>query len=179
MGDSATYTGDSSAQVLKVTHYGSNSGSSASSLAKVKPEVAVIEVGAGNTYGHPTEKTLTILANAGAKIYRTDENGNVVITSDGTKYTVSARKTGEELTPSNLAIPKEARISVPVTRVTVVPTQAVSSSSSGTCDCSKNKYNCGDFPLSSGVTAQQCYDYCKAQGKGDIHQLDRDKDGLA
>lgn len=47
------------------------------------------------------------------------------------------------------------------------------------CECSKDKYNCKDFPLSDGTTAQQCYDYCKSIGKGDIHKLDRDKDGKA
>jgi competence protein ComEC len=182
MGDASKYTGDPSAQVLKVTHHGSNSGSSPSFLAKVKPEVAVIEVGAGNSYDHPTQKTLTNLENAGAKIYQTDENGNIIIKSDGSSYTISAGKTGTTLTPSNQVIPKETQISIPMTKkATPVPTVAVSSSpsSSGTCDCSKNKYNCGDFPLSNGVTVQQCYDYCKMQGKGDIHQLDRDKDGLA
>jgi hypothetical protein len=46
-----------------------------------------------------------------------------------------------------------------------------------TCDCSYNRYNCDDF--STHTAAQSCYDYCKTSGKGDIHQLDRDKNGLA
>lgn len=45
------------------------------------------------------------------------------------------------------------------------------------CDCSYNRYNCDDF--STHTAAQSCYDYCKTSGKGDIHQLDRDKNGLA
>jgi competence protein ComEC len=72
-----------SAQVLKVGHHGSSSSSSAAFLAAVKPEWAVISVGADNTYGHPHHETMTRLANAGAKVYRTDESGTVVITSDG------------------------------------------------------------------------------------------------
>jgi competence protein ComEC len=58
MGDSATYIGDPSAQILKVTHHGSNSGSSPAFLDLVIPKVAIIEVGEGNSYGHPTSKTL-------------------------------------------------------------------------------------------------------------------------
>jgi hypothetical protein len=48
---------------------------------------------------------------------------------------------------------------------------------SGACSCSSDTYNCGDF--SSHASAQACFDYCVQQGKGDIHKLDRDNDGLA
>lgn len=45
------------------------------------------------------------------------------------------------------------------------------------CDCSGNIYNCSDFP--THAAAQACYNYCRSLGKGDIHRLDRDKDGVA
>ncbi len=45
------------------------------------------------------------------------------------------------------------------------------------CDCSGNIYNCADFASTS--EAQSCYNYCISQGKGDIHRLDADNDGLA
>ena len=45
------------------------------------------------------------------------------------------------------------------------------------CDCSYNRYNCADF--STQAAAQVCYEYCLAQGRGDIHDLDRDNDGVA
>ena len=45
------------------------------------------------------------------------------------------------------------------------------------CSCAGNIYNCSDF--STHAQAQACYEYCKALGYGDIHRLDRDKDGLA
>ena len=64
----------------------------------------------------------------------------------------------------------------PTTKLTTQPTTA-SSSLSGVCSCSGNIYNCGDF--SSHTAAQACYDYCRSLGKGDIHGLDRDKDGIA
>jgi Tfp pilus assembly protein PilF len=53
-----------------------------------------------------------------------------------------------------------------------------SSFTSNICDCSNDIYNCGDFPLPNGVSAQKCYEYCKSQGKGDIHGLDKDKNGV-
>ncbi|MCI0563770.1 MAG: thermonuclease family protein [Nitrososphaera sp.] len=53
------------------------------------------------------------------------------------------------------------------------PTQP---SSAGTCDCSGNKYNCGHF--STHAEAQACFNYC-IPTVGDVHDLDRDGDGLA
>jgi len=78
--------------ILKVGHHGSSSASGSSFLAKVKPSISMIEVGAGNDYGHPTQKTLSALQNTGSKIYRTDTNGNIVVTTDGLSYSVSAEK---------------------------------------------------------------------------------------
>ena len=72
------------ADVLKVGHHGSHTSTSPAFLAKVKPKYAVISVGKGNSYGHPASDTLSKLANEGATVYRTDENGTVVATSDGT-----------------------------------------------------------------------------------------------
>lgn len=46
-----------------------------------------------------------------------------------------------------------------------------------TCDCSGNLYNCSDF--ATQVNAQACFDYCVAQGHGDVHCLDADSDGVA
>lgn len=52
-----------------------------------------------------------------------------------------------------------------------------SSTTTKICDCSGNIYNCANFAATS--EAQTCYDYCVSQGKGDIHSLDADNDGLA
>ena len=69
--------------VLKVGHHGSNTSSSKNFLEQIKPEVALISVGQGNTYGHPTQATLKRLSNIGAKIYKTDENGTILLIEKG------------------------------------------------------------------------------------------------
>ncbi|HEX2981874.1 MAG TPA: lamin tail domain-containing protein [Anaerolineaceae bacterium] len=76
------------ADILKVAHHGSSSGSSEAFLAAVSPNDAVISVGADNDYHHPSPDTLTRLENSGANIWRTDYNGNLVVTSDGFQYSI-------------------------------------------------------------------------------------------
>jgi competence protein ComEC len=71
------------ADVLKVAHHGSSSSTAPDFLKAVSPKYAVIEVGAGNDYGYPHQVTLSKLASAGVKVYRTDLNGTVTATSDG------------------------------------------------------------------------------------------------
>jgi len=82
-------------EVLKVPHHGSRHSSTEPFLAAVKPKVAVISVGAGNDYGHPTRAALDRLEAVGAKVYRTDLDGEVRIDSDGTKLRVEATKSSE------------------------------------------------------------------------------------
>lgn len=77
----------SDVDILKVAHHGSKYSSGAEFLSAVKPEIAVIEVGK-NSYGHPTEETLSRLENAGAKIYRTDQDGTVELIIDSQKIRV-------------------------------------------------------------------------------------------
>ena len=49
----------------------------------VPPRIAAIEVGNGNTYGHPTPETLHRLASMGATVFRTDTDATVTIATDG------------------------------------------------------------------------------------------------
>lgn len=69
--------------VLKVGHHGSSTSSSESFLEQVKPQYAVIMAGKDNSYGLPTQETIDKLNNIGSKIYRTDEDGTIQMTSDG------------------------------------------------------------------------------------------------
>lgn len=52
-------------------------------LERVRPELAVISAGKGNSYGHPAPETLERLDGVGALIYRTDLQGTVVVRADG------------------------------------------------------------------------------------------------
>lgn len=79
---------DLSADVLKIGHHGSQYSSSQDFLDKVNPEVAVIEVGEGNDFGHPSLRIIKRLERIGAEILRTDLNGTVKITSDKIKIQV-------------------------------------------------------------------------------------------
>ena len=79
-------------EVLKVGHHGSSTSTSAAFLAAVTPNDAVISVGAGNTYGHPSQQTLDRLAAVGANVYRTDQDGTVVLTSDCNTYSVTTSR---------------------------------------------------------------------------------------
>lgn len=82
-------SGVSEANVLKVGHHGSSTSTSQAFLDAVSPGIAVISVGAGNSYGHPTQSTLDRLAAAGVDVYRTDVHGTVTVTSDSRNLNVA------------------------------------------------------------------------------------------
>lgn len=65
------------ADILVVGHHGSKNSTSAEFLAAVSPKIAVIQVGAKNKYGHPTQEVLDRLKTEGAKIFRTDLDKDV------------------------------------------------------------------------------------------------------
>lgn len=72
-----------SAKVLKVGHHGSSSSTSKEFLDAVKPVYAVISLGEDNSYGHPHVEVLERLENSGAKVFRTDLDGTIILKSDG------------------------------------------------------------------------------------------------
>jgi len=74
---------DLSADVLKLGHHGSIRSTTDEFLKRVNPQYAVIMVGRNNHYRHPHKRTMEKLKIKGIKVYRTDENGTVVATSDG------------------------------------------------------------------------------------------------
>jgi beta-lactamase superfamily II metal-dependent hydrolase len=82
---------DLSADVLKLSHHGSNTGNSEAFLQAVNPTYAMICVGADNDYGHPHVETLETMLNCGIKVYRTDIQGTVVFTSDGKNISVNTQ----------------------------------------------------------------------------------------
>lgn len=72
------------ADVLNVGHHGSVTSTTDEFLQEVAPRLAVISAGKDNDYGHPHQEVLKRLQEAGIDIYRTDSQGTIVITDDGT-----------------------------------------------------------------------------------------------
>jgi len=81
------YLGDRGAplasQVLKVGHHGSRTSTTRAFVERVRPQVAIISVGAGNSFGHPHPLTLATLTDRGVPVYRTDRHGAIRVSSDG------------------------------------------------------------------------------------------------
>lgn len=73
--------------LLKVGHHGSKTSTSDAFIAAVHPQLALISVGAHNTYGHPTQETLGRLASASVPVLRTDQHGIIVCTSNAIVFT--------------------------------------------------------------------------------------------
>lgn len=93
---------DLSATVLKVGHHGSDTSTTYPFLREIMPEYAIISVGKGNSYGHPTDNNLSRLRDADVTVYRTDLNGDIYVTSDGQSVSISSDKSAnndEIMTP--------------------------------------------------------------------------------
>jgi competence protein ComEC len=78
------------ADILKVGHHGSNTSSTPDFIDAVRPRLALVSVGAGNMYKHPSPEVLRTLAAAGATTLRTDRVGTIVVRTDGRKIEVEA-----------------------------------------------------------------------------------------
>ncbi len=83
---------DYTSTVLKVAHHGGKYSSTEQFLAAVKPKAAVISCGVGNDYGHPTAEALSRLSAVGARVFRTDQDGEIKAVSDGNTVTLQAEK---------------------------------------------------------------------------------------
>jgi len=78
--------------VLKVAHHGSKTSTTSQLLAAVAPEVAVISVGADNSFGHPSPEVVERLIDRLGEdnVYRTDEDGTIELITDGKRLWVKA-----------------------------------------------------------------------------------------
>jgi beta-lactamase superfamily II metal-dependent hydrolase len=91
---------DLRAKVIKIPHHGSKYASSADFLERVKPEIAIVSCGAWNRYGHPNQAVLDRLRAANVKLYRTDLQGEITLTTRGKDNDVvvkPAKETTEDL----------------------------------------------------------------------------------
>lgn len=69
-------------QILKVAHHGSKTSSIQEFIDAINPKIALIGVGENNKFGHPNEEVLTRLKTRGTRIYRTDQNGEILVMVD-------------------------------------------------------------------------------------------------
>jgi competence protein ComEC len=83
-----THRADLRADILQVPHHGSQTSTSPAFVQRVRPQVGIISLGAGNPYGHPHPRVLRVLAEQHVQVFRTDYHGAITITSDGTQYQV-------------------------------------------------------------------------------------------
>jgi len=98
----ARYGDSLHADVLKVGHHGSSTSSSPEFLDAVRPRIALVSVGVGNSYGHPSASVMATLAARGAQVLRTDRLGTIVVRTDGQRLLVDADGESWELPPSSL-----------------------------------------------------------------------------
>ena len=80
---------DLDVEILQVGHHGSKSSTSQVWLEATSPEIAVIQVGKDNRYGHPNQEVLERLEKYGIKILRTDQDGDIKFLSDGESVNLS------------------------------------------------------------------------------------------
>jgi competence protein ComEC len=74
---------------LKVAHHGSRTSTTEGFVAASRPRVAVVSVGPHNPFRHPAPEALGRLAEAGARVYRTDRDGAVLLETDGASLWVT------------------------------------------------------------------------------------------
>jgi len=77
------------ATVLKVAHHGSRTSTAEPFVSASQPRLAVVSVGARNPFRHPAPEVVARLDRAGARVYRTDRDGAVIVETDGVNLWVT------------------------------------------------------------------------------------------
>ena len=85
--------------LLKVAHHGSSTSSTEAFLDAVSPRVALVSVGAGNVYRHPSPSVMESLTKRGVLTLRTDLLGSIVVRTDGESFEVEARGERHRIKP--------------------------------------------------------------------------------
>ena len=98
----ARYGDSLRADVLKVGHHGSSTSSGGAFLDAVRPRLALVSVGLGNSYGHPSADVMATLAARGAQVLRTDRLGTIVVRTDGRRLLVESNGDRWELRTSSM-----------------------------------------------------------------------------
>ncbi|MBE6991798.1 MAG: MBL fold metallo-hydrolase [Ruminococcaceae bacterium] len=145
---------DISADVLKVSHHGSDTSTDESFLDAISPTWGVISCGEGNSYGHPCQETLDKLTAAGVELRRTDLHGTIIAATDG--------KTVSWTTSNNVPVEDAAVNAVETQKMTYVLN--TSSKKFHLPDCSSvsniKKSNLEKFTGTRDELIKQGYDPC-------------------
>ena len=120
------------ADVLKVGHHGSEYSSGNSFLKEVSPDYAVISCGQYNKYGHPDQEVLEKLKKLRTKVFRTDRQGTIIMTSNGNGISVAGQNQRQDGSQSHTET-KSKKAAAAVGSKTVYVTK--SGSKYHTADC--------------------------------------------
>jgi competence protein ComEC len=104
--------------VVKVAHHGSPNGTTVAWIQATRPQVAVISVGAGNSYGHPSAPVIDQWQRAGAKVYRTDRDGTVIVMArhDGSYVVLNEHTNAAPVAPTPTPVARESDFTATQTR---------------------------------------------------------------
>lgn len=109
--------------VLKVAHHGSEYATTPAFLAAVAPKVALISVGADNSYGHPGPKTVARLEAAGVTVYRTDLDGEITVRSTGRGEKVDTARVRVAASATTSSVVDEGKAPAQIRAAVTLPTR--------------------------------------------------------
>lgn len=158
--------------LLEVGHHGSAESSSLSFLQALSPEIGVVQVGADNSYGHPTEEALSRVREVGAEIYRTDRQSEVTVTSDGISYRVKTERSGTTGPPVPAPGAEEAPAPPPSPPPAPEPTPEPAPEPEPEVELPPGDLDCSDF-----ATQQEAQETLDAD-PSDPYGLDGESDGI-
>lgn len=110
---------DIKADVIKIGHHGSNTSTSSAFLSKVNPKYAVISVGVNNSYSHPSKTPMDLLKSKKILVYRTDQVGTIVATSNGKTISFD-KKVGNYNVGTIIKKPTGLKVITPIKKPIVV-----------------------------------------------------------
>ncbi|QUH26450.1 MBL fold metallo-hydrolase [Serpentinicella alkaliphila] len=102
---------DLNVDVLRTGHHGSGTSSTSQFLNATSPKYAIVSVGKGNRYNHPSRDVINRLINNGIEIFRTDEFGTIVFSTDGQTYDVNIKKPYQTLPPKDIPTDQPTKLS--------------------------------------------------------------------
>jgi beta-lactamase superfamily II metal-dependent hydrolase len=108
--------GELGSTLLKVGAHGADSATTREFLQQVRPRAAIVSSGAGNKLGAPAQPLLTRLQEAKARLFRTDQYGEVHAMSDGTQFVLTTQKLapGEAANTQHVFLPEEEEVALQV-----------------------------------------------------------------